>query len=168
VGLAAVLGASPLLVFWIVLAAAVSDYLDGWIARRIHKTSYDGKILDFTADKIFLSIAILVMARAGAIDATIAGILAGYHLLVLLATTVISWGVGRPAVAIPTGERLVVVLSYVLACSAAGRIALPGKAVYSVLTGISGYIALAAVIFGAFSYLRLAGRMLGGYRKSPS
>ena len=57
----------------IVLAAALSDALDGWIARRYHAVSRTGAFLDRCADKIFyigalwvlradISIGLLIMA----------------------------------------------------------------------------------------------------------
>ncbi len=160
---AAHLGMTPAALFWLVLGAAFSDYLDGWLARRIRRCSYEGKILDFLADKVFLAVSLLALARAGSLSMTVAAVIAGYHLVVLLATTIVSWGTGRPLIAVPTGEKLVHIFSYVLACSAAGLAAFTGKAVYRELTRVSGYLALAAVFFGAAGYLRLVRRLLGRF-----
>lgn len=165
VGAAAYYGIVPLALFWIVLGAAATDYLDGWTARRLHRSSFEGKVLDFVADKLFLSVTLLVMARAGWVDTLTAAALSGYHLLVLAATTVVSWGVGKPLVVIPTSEKLVVILSFVLAGSAAGSAALPGKAVYSTIAGTAEFLALASILFGAAGYLRLIRRLLARYRR---
>jgi phosphatidylglycerophosphate synthase len=158
--IAAWLGASPILIFWIVIAASASDYFDGWLARRLKRASYEGKILDFVADNIFLSLSFLVFARAGVLDVTVAAILASYCLVVLLGTTVVSWGAGKPLVAVPTGERLVLLFGYVVACSAAGRFALPGKAVYSTILWMSSIVSVASVAFGVIGYFRIARRLL--------
>lgn len=163
VGAMAYYGIDPLALFWIVLGAAATDYLDGWTARRLHRSSFEGKVLDFVADKIFLSVCLLVMARAGWVDTIAAAALCGYHLLVLAATTVVSWGVGKPLVVIPTSEKLVVILSFVLAASAAGSAALPGKAVYSTIAGTAEFLALASTLFGVAGYLRLIRRLLARY-----
>lgn len=163
VGAMAYFGIEPLVLFWIVLGAAATDYLDGWIARRLHRSSFEGKVLDFLADKLFLSVCLLVMARAGWVDTLAAAALSGYHLLVLAATTVVSWGVGKPLVVIPTSEKLVVIISFVLAGSAAGSAALPGKAVYSTIAGTAEFLALASIVFGAAGYLRLIRRLLARY-----
>lgn len=153
-------GARPILIFWIVIAASASDYFDGWLARRLKQATYEGKILDFMADNIFLTLTFLLFAKAGVLDTTIAAILVSYCLLVLLGTTIVSWGVGKPLVAVPTGERLVLLFGYAVACSAAGKLALPGKAVYSTILWMSSIISVASVAFGAFGYLRLARRLL--------
>ncbi len=165
VGAMAYYGIEPLALFWIVLGAAATDYLDGWTARRLRRSSFEGKVLDFVADKIFLSVTLLVMARAGWVDTITAAALSGYHLLVLAATTVVSWGVGKPLVVIPTSEKLVVILSFVLAASAAGSAALPGKAVYSTIAGTAEFLALASTLFGVAGYLRLIRRLLARYGK---
>lgn len=160
------LGLTPVALFWLVLGAAFSDYLDGWLARRIRRCSYEGKILDFLADKVFLAVSLLTLSMAGAPKtAVVAPVVAGYHLVVLLATTIVSWGMGRPLIAVPTGEKLLHIFSYILAFSAAGATAFPGKAVYLEIAKASGYLTLAAVVFGAAGYLRLVRRLLGRYPK---
>jgi phosphatidylglycerophosphate synthase len=163
IAVAAWWGSSPGLIFWIVLAAACSDYLDGWLARRLRASSYEGKIIDFLADKVFLIVVLLVLARSGVLSPVVAGVLAGYHLVVLLATTVISWGMGRPLIAVPTSERLVLIFNYVLVTAGAGRMAFQGKAVYSTLLWMGGILSLASVGFGAIGYLRLTRRLLSGF-----
>ncbi len=171
------IAASPLLVyfvsirsmprpaFWTVLAAAFTDYADGWLARRLRCKTYGGKILDFTADKIFLMVALLAMASAGYMDATVAGIIAGYHLLVIMAITVVSWSLSTPLVPMPTGERLVVTLSYVLVIVVAGAAAFPDKGIYSTLSWIGGVLTLVSLLAGTVGYLRLIRRLLGRYRR---
>ncbi len=154
------LGPNTLPLLWLMLGAALTDYLDGWTARRLHRTSFEGKVLDFVADKVFLSVSLLVLTRYGYLDPTISALLVGYHLLVLAATTVVSWGTGRPIVAIPTGEKLVVIFSFVLIISRAGQAALPGKQVYSAVAGITEFLTLSSLAFGVFGYLRLIRRIL--------
>ncbi len=46
-------------------AAALSDALDGWLARRFHQFSRLGSILDPVADKILLVTALLLLSRGG-------------------------------------------------------------------------------------------------------
>lgn len=162
---AALAGAKPLFMFWVILGAALSDYLDGWVARRLHKSSFEGKVLDFLADKIFLTVSLLILARAGYLEPLIAACLVSYHLLVLSATTIVSWGVGKPIVAIPTSEKLVVIFSFVVATSNAGAEALPGKAVYSTIAHTAEFLALASLIFGVVGYLRLIRRLLMRFQK---
>ncbi len=157
-------GSSMVLVFWFVFAASLSDYFDGWLARRLKKTSYAGKILDFIADKFFLGVMFLVLTRTGPIDPTVAAVIAFYHLLILLATAVISWSVSRAVVAIPTGERVVLIFSYMLVVVSAGRLAFPTKGIFDTLSGIGSILAVCSVFFGIISYLRLARRLLMRFR----
>lgn len=56
------------------LAAAVllavlgaTDWVDGWIARRYHQVSTVGKILDPTADRIMLLVAVIAIAVDGSV-----------------------------------------------------------------------------------------------------
>jgi cardiolipin synthase len=43
----------PVTSFWIVLAAGVTDFLDGYFARRLNQISALGGLLDPLADKVF-------------------------------------------------------------------------------------------------------------------
>lgn len=43
----------PVMAFWIVLAAGVTDFLDGYLARRWQQISALGGLLDPLADKVF-------------------------------------------------------------------------------------------------------------------
>jgi len=153
-------GREPILVFWLVFAASLSDYFDGWLARRLRKVSYGGKILDFIADKFFLSVMFLVLGRTGAIDTTVSAILAAYHLLIMLVTAVISWSVSKPVVAIPTGERVVLIFSYMLVVVSAGKLAFPGKGIFHTLGSVGSILAVCSVFFGIISYLRVTRRLL--------
>jgi phosphatidylglycerophosphate synthase len=50
----------------VVVAAGLSDFLDGWIARRFHATSDLGALLDGVADKLFVLSAVLTLVLGGA------------------------------------------------------------------------------------------------------
>jgi cardiolipin synthase len=47
------------------LTAALSDGLDGWIARRFHQRSQLGAMLDPLADKLLLLAALILLSRSG-------------------------------------------------------------------------------------------------------
>ena len=49
----------------IVLLSALTDFLDGYVARTNNTTSYLGAIHDFTADKLFVLSALLVFSVTG-------------------------------------------------------------------------------------------------------
>lgn len=151
--------------FWLCLFAALSDYFDGVLARYLNSQSNTGKVIDFLADKLFLPVALLSVSHSIGGDPAVIGALVAYHLLILIVSTVVSWSVGKPLVAITTGEKLVVIFSYILILSLAGRGAFPDKGIYSSMVWISGFLAISSLIFGVASYIRLARRLLTGYRQ---
>lgn len=54
--------------FWIFIAASVTDYFDGYIARVWKQTSNIGKMLDPIADKLLVSAVLLLLAFDRTID----------------------------------------------------------------------------------------------------
>src|SRR5690242_7610001 len=66
-------------------AAAITDALDGWLARLVHAESPFGQVLDPVADKVLLSGAFAALAIHGDISWWIAGLVLGRDALILLA-----------------------------------------------------------------------------------
>ena len=52
----------PWLAFAVFAAASVSDYFDGWLARRLDQHSLLGRILDPIADKLLVAAALVMLA----------------------------------------------------------------------------------------------------------
>jgi CDP-diacylglycerol--glycerol-3-phosphate 3-phosphatidyltransferase len=52
---------------WIVLAAAVTDMLDGWLARRAGLTSRFGALIDPFADRVFALVAVATFVYEGSL-----------------------------------------------------------------------------------------------------
>ena len=67
----------------IVIIAAISDFLDGYVARARGKTSYLGAIHDFTADKLFILSALLVFSIAGLIPVWVTFIILYREIIVM-------------------------------------------------------------------------------------
>src|SRR3954464_5903141 len=50
--------------------AAVTDFLDGWLARRVDAASPWGALLDPIADRVFVLTVVATLAFTGAMDTT--------------------------------------------------------------------------------------------------
>jgi cardiolipin synthase len=46
----------------VLLAASLSDFVDGWLARRLDQTSRLGELLDPVADRLYVVVALLALA----------------------------------------------------------------------------------------------------------
>ena len=54
-----------LFIGWAFVVAAVSDLVDGWLARRGQQVTRIGKLLDPLADKLIVSTALIVLVAMG-------------------------------------------------------------------------------------------------------
>lgn len=52
---------------WVLLAAGISDFLDGFIARRFNLLTYLGSVLDPVADKFLIMVSAFILAWIGLI-----------------------------------------------------------------------------------------------------
>ena len=62
--------------------AAVTDWLDGWLARRWGQTSALGAFLDPVADKLMVAAALIVLLYLGRLDAIIAFVIIGREIAI--------------------------------------------------------------------------------------
>ena len=63
-------------------AAAVTDWLDGYLARRLNQTSAFGAFLDPVADKLMIAAALIVLVELGRVEAIIAVVIIGREIAV--------------------------------------------------------------------------------------
>lgn len=62
--------------------AAVTDWLDGWLARRLNQTSAFGAFLDPVADKLMVAAALIVLVELGRVGAVVALIIIGREIAI--------------------------------------------------------------------------------------
>ncbi|RPJ48780.1 MAG: CDP-diacylglycerol--glycerol-3-phosphate 3-phosphatidyltransferase [Betaproteobacteria bacterium] len=63
-------------------AAAMTDWLDGWLARRLNQTSAFGAFLDPVADKLMVAAALIILVQLGRVDAVIALVIIGREIAI--------------------------------------------------------------------------------------
>ena len=63
-------------------AAAITDWLDGWLARRWNQTSAFGAFLDPVADKLMVAAALIILVQLARLDAIIALIIIGREITI--------------------------------------------------------------------------------------
>jgi CDP-diacylglycerol--glycerol-3-phosphate 3-phosphatidyltransferase len=61
---------------------ALTDWLDGWLARRLNQTSAFGAFLDPVADKILVCASLLVLLEHGRVEAMVALIIIGREIAI--------------------------------------------------------------------------------------
>jgi CDP-diacylglycerol--glycerol-3-phosphate 3-phosphatidyltransferase len=61
---------------------AFTDWLDGWLARRLNQTSAFGAFLDPVADKILVCASLLVLLEQGRVDTLVALIIVGREIAI--------------------------------------------------------------------------------------
>jgi cardiolipin synthase (CMP-forming) len=64
------------------VAAAITDWFDGWLARKLGQTSAFGAFLDPVADKLMVAAALVVLIQLGRLDAVVAFIIIGREIAI--------------------------------------------------------------------------------------
>ena len=62
--------------------AAVTDWFDGWLARKLGQTSAFGAFLDPVADKLMVAAALVVLVQLGRADAVVAIVIVGREIAI--------------------------------------------------------------------------------------
>jgi cardiolipin synthase (CMP-forming) len=62
--------------------AAITDWLDGWLARKLNQTSAFGAFLDPVADKLMVAAALIILVQLERVDAIIALIIIGREIAI--------------------------------------------------------------------------------------
>ncbi len=149
----------------IVLAVAgVTDFVDGYIARRFNQVSTLGKVLDPTADRVVLATGVISIAVYGAVPGWLAGVVLAREVLVSGAVLLLA-SLGAPRIDVLwVGKAgtfgLMVCFPLFLLTDTSGTWA----HVLRVMTWIGVVPALALSFYAAVSYVPLARRALADQR----
>jgi CDP-diacylglycerol--glycerol-3-phosphate 3-phosphatidyltransferase/cardiolipin synthase len=64
------------------LVAAITDWIDGWLARKLNQTSAFGAFLDPVADKLMVAAALVMLVELNRVDAMLAFIIIGREIAI--------------------------------------------------------------------------------------
>ncbi|MDP2823712.1 MAG: CDP-diacylglycerol--glycerol-3-phosphate 3-phosphatidyltransferase [Sulfuritalea sp.] len=64
------------------LVAAITDWVDGWLARKLNQTSAFGAFLDPVADKLMVAAALVMLVHLNRADAMLAFIIIGREIAI--------------------------------------------------------------------------------------
>ncbi len=67
---------------WIFIVAAVTDWADGYLARKWNQTTSFGAFLDPVADKLMVAAALIVLAEKGIVDPFVSLIIIGREITI--------------------------------------------------------------------------------------
>lgn len=62
--------------------AAVTDWFDGWLARKLGQSSAFGEFLDPVADKLMVAAALVMLVQLGRVDAVLAFVIIGREITI--------------------------------------------------------------------------------------
>ena len=67
---------------WLFIVVAATDWLDGWLARRLNQTSSFGAFLDPVADKFLVCAALLILLQLDRVNAFVAFVIIGREIAI--------------------------------------------------------------------------------------
>lgn len=91
----AILEGHFLLSFWLFIVAGLTDALDGALARLLEQRSILGQYLDPVADKLLLSTVFLILLYKGLMPTTVAVLVFGRDVGILLVSALLYAAIGR-------------------------------------------------------------------------
>ncbi len=141
---------------WVFAVAAITDWLDGWLARRWGQTSAFGAFLDPVADKLMVAAALIILVWLDRAPAYLAIIIIGREIAIsALREWMAQLGkTGNVAVAfigkVKTAAQMTAIIALLLYEPVIPTISTP------VLGTVALWIAAILTLWSMFHYLRLA------------
>jgi CDP-diacylglycerol--glycerol-3-phosphate 3-phosphatidyltransferase len=145
--------------------AAITDWLDGWLARRLAVTSAFGAFLDPVADKLMVAAALILLVALGRADAYLAIIIIGREIAIsALREWMAELGAGRSvAVAfvgkLKTAAQMTAIIALLLYEPLIPGIPTP------LLGTVALWIAVILTLWSMLHYLKRAAPYLRGDRR---
>jgi len=147
-------------------ALGATDWVDGWIARRFNQISDVGKLLDPTADRILLVVALVAIVDDGSIPIWFAvTILVREILIGLVALALLVIGVRRIDVTW-WGKTGTFALLWAVPCFLAGQSTIPAALAFEVGAWVFGIPGLIISWIAAWGYVPVARSALRERRSS--
>ncbi len=75
-------GARNVVAAYLFLFGAITDWLDGWLARTLNQTSAFGAFLDPVADKLMVTAALIILVHVNRVDVVVAVIIIGREIAI--------------------------------------------------------------------------------------
>ncbi|MCH2622728.1 MAG: CDP-alcohol phosphatidyltransferase family protein [Acidimicrobiales bacterium] len=137
-----------------------TDWVDGWAARRLGQVSELGKILDPTADRLLLLVAVPCLLVDGTIPGWFALTVLVREVLVGAATLALAALGARRIDVSWWGKTGTFALLWAVPCFLAGESRVPVDEAFTVMAWVFGLPGLAIAWWAAFGYLPVARRAL--------
>lgn len=137
-----------------------TDWVDGWAARRLGQVSELGKVLDPTADRLLLLVAVPCLLVDGTIPGWFALTVLVREVLVGAATLVLAALGARRIDVSWWGKTGTFALLWAVPCFLAGESRVPVDEAFTVMAWVFGLPGLAIAWWAAFGYLPVARRAL--------
>ena len=137
-------------------ALGATDWVDGWIARRFDQVSEVGKVLDPTADRLLLVVALVAIVEDGSIPIWFAVLVLVREVLIgLTALLLLMVGVRRIDVTW-WGKTGTFALLWAVPCFLAGQSTIGAAWTFEAMAWIFGIPGLAISWFAAWGYVPVA------------
>ena len=134
----------------------VTDWVDGWIARKFNQISELGKVLDPTADRLLLIVAVPVLIIDGSVPAWFAIAALVREVLVGGAAILLATLGARRIDVTWWGKTSTFAMMWAFPCFLLGESEIFGNELFSIFAWLSGLPGLIIAWFSAAQYIPLA------------
>ena len=145
--------------------AAITDWLDGWLARRLGLTSAFGAFLDPVADKLMVAAALILLVALGRADAYLAAIIIGREIAIsALREWMAELGAGKSVAVAFAGKLKTVAQMTAIIALLLYEPLIPGVST-PLLGTVALWVAVVLTLWSMVHYLRKAAPYLTADRK---